>query len=109
MPARQRFGQRRSFHKDMTWRNLIWRSFVYSAMKPGVNLRKKIAAALPGCSSGMVRAQGVVWGPEAGNSNSKSLLSALRTSTTFKDISANDFKPGDIDYSIMTSVCAPAH
>ncbi len=48
MPARQRFGQRRSFYKGVNWWNLIWRSFVYSAMKPSTHRRKKIAAALPG-------------------------------------------------------------
>ena len=32
----------------MTQKNLIWRSFDYSSLKPGANLRKKIGAALPG-------------------------------------------------------------
>jgi hypothetical protein len=29
-------------------KNLIWRSFVYSSMKPSTHRRKKIGAALPG-------------------------------------------------------------
>ena len=47
MPARQRFGRRRSFYKGVSWWNLIRRSFVYSSMKPSTRLRQKIAAALP--------------------------------------------------------------
>jgi len=53
-----------------------------------------------GCSRGVVRADGVDRGPEAGNSNPKSLSSAVRTATTFKEKSAKDFRARDM----MTSV-----
>jgi len=68
------------------------------------------------CSSGVVRAEGVVWGLEEGNSNPKSLLSAVRTATTFKDQSAKDFKGRNIISSVLfrfaalvrlTELCPP--
>ena len=48
------------------------------------------------CSNGAVRAEGVDCGPEAGNSNPKSLSSAVRTATTFKDKSSKDFRERDM-------------
>ena len=45
---------------------------------------------------GVVKAEGVDGGPEAGYSNSKSLLSAVRTATTFRDNSSKDFRARDI-------------
>src|SRR6266481_1476899 len=47
-------------------------------------------------SRGVVRAEGVDWGLEAGNLNSKSLSSAVRTAITFKDTSAKDFRTRDM-------------
>jgi hypothetical protein len=55
-----------------------------------------------GCSRGVVKAEDVDWGPEAGNSNPKSLSSAVRTATTFKDKLAKVFRERDM----MTSALA---
>src|SRR6266498_588613 len=59
------------------------------------------------CSRGVVQAEGVDWGPEAGYSNSKSLLSAVRTATTFKEKSAKDFRDRDMMSSVFASVHYP--
>src|SRR6266404_678330 len=64
---------------------------------PHVGCRTDKADWSAGVSSrGVVRAEGVDWGPEAGNSNLKSLSSAVRTATTFKDKSSKDFNRCDI-------------
>ena len=58
----------------------------------------------------MVKAEGVDWGPEAGSSHSKPLLSAVRTATTFKDNSSNDFRVRDMMSSVQAfgSLIIPA-
>jgi hypothetical protein len=50
----------------MTQKNLIWRSFDYSSLKPGANLRKKIAAALPGLLQWDGQGAGCCLGPRGG-------------------------------------------
>jgi hypothetical protein len=75
-------------------------------MTPALNLRNRIAAALPSGLRGVVRTEGVVWRPEAGNWNSKSLLSAERRAAAFKDNSAKDVTAFAMIYGLMTLVLA---
>jgi len=56
------------------------------------------------CTKGAVSGEGVDCGPEAGNSNPKSLSSAVRTATTFKEKSAKDFRARDMVTSVLRSV-----
>ncbi|SPE50856.1 hypothetical protein SBV1_1220053 [Verrucomicrobia bacterium] len=48
-----------------------------------------------------MKGEGVDWGPEAGNSSTESLSTAVGAATTFKDFSAKDFRARDILISVF--------